>query len=313
MPKAILGLEESICQSLSSDKLETWRLLPTSPNWAKDFAKLWVPGEAGAHKQLKIFISERLKSYAHGRDFPGSDSTSFLSSHLHFGEISPGFIWNEISQMDDTKNIEKFLSELIWREFFYHLLYHFPTLPHENFKKEFNNFKWQFTEKNLKAWQKGQTGYPIVDAGMRQLWQTGYMHNRVRMIVASFLIKHLLIDWRIGQEWFWQTLLDADLANNASNWQWVAGSGVDASPYYRIFNPVLQGKKFDPEGEYVKKWVPELAKLSSKYLHKPWEASEQELRNAHIILNKTYPKPIIDLEVGRKKALENYRQLKRQM
>ena len=203
------------------------------------------------------------------------------------------------------------MSELVWREFAYHLLYHYQNLPTQNFKSEFNHFIWQPDKNNLKAWQQGLTGYPIVDAGMRQLWQTGTMHNRVRMITASFLVKHLLIDWREGQKWFWDTLVDADLANNAASWQWVAGSGADAAPYFRIFNPILQGEKFDPKGEYVKTWVPELANLSAKYIHQPWEAPDSELAKAHIQLGKNYPAPIVAHQEARVRALARYKNIKK--
>ncbi|MGE0207438.1 MAG: deoxyribodipyrimidine photo-lyase, partial [Candidatus Babeliales bacterium] len=238
---------------------------------------------------------------------------SKLSPHLHFGELSPVQIWQAAITLKDTAalhtDLHHFLSELAWREFSYHLLYHFPQLPDKAYKGYFDGFEWHPDNKLLVAWQKGLTGYPIVDAGMRELWHTGWMHNRVRMIVASFLIKHLLQPWQSGEAWFWDTLVDADLANNAASWQWVAGSGADAAPYFRIFNPVLQGEKFDKDGDYVKKWVPELAALEGKFIHQPWEASEEVLKEAGICLGKTYPKPIVEHDFARKRALSAYQKL----
>ncbi len=216
--------------------------------------------------------------------------------HLHFGEIAPARVFHAARQAGAAnpaleQETDKFLSELGWREFSYHLLYHFPTLPEQAFKADFAAFPWVGGARELRAWQQGKTGYPMVDAGMRELWQTGYMHNRVRMVVASFLCKHLLVDWRAGQRWFWDTLVDADLANNACGWQWVAGSGADASPYFRIFNPTTQGLKFDKAGDYIRRWLPELAALPDKYLHEPWTAPAQVLRDAGVMLGETYPLP----------------------
>lgn len=294
----------------SNQSVEALELLPKL-DWAKEFSSVWQPGEAGAHARFARFLKNGLSHYAEGRDIPSKIYTSELSPHLHFGEISPGVIWEKLIHHQDIKNAEKFLSELVWREFSYSLLYHYQDLPIANFKSDFDRFVWQPNPSYLKAWQKGLTGYPIVDAGMRQLWITGTMHNRVRMIVASFLIKHLLIDWREGQKWFWNTLVDADLANNAASWQWVAGSGADASPYFRIFNPILQGEKFDPNGEYVKSWLPELGKLPPKYIHQPWTAPETELSKAKIYLGKNYPHPVVDHNTARKKALELYANIKK--
>ena len=308
LPKAIAGFTfDNACVL----PLEALQLLPRQPDWAENFASVWQPGEAGAHARLKIFLEKGLAYYAEGRDIPSKRYTSGLSPYIHFGEISPGIIWEKLVHHPNVKNAEKFLSELVWREFAYHLLYHYQNLPTQNFKSEFNHFIWQPDKNNLKAWQQGLTGYPIVDAGMRQLWQTGTMHNRVRMITASFLVKHLLIDWREGQKWFWDTLVDADLANNAASWQWVAGSGADAAPYFRIFNPILQGEKFDPKGEYVKTWVPELANLSAKYIHQPWEAPDSELAKAHIQLGKNYPAPIVAHQEARVRALARYKNIKK--
>lgn len=309
LPKRIEGAV--IEQHTALRNIHMLNLLPTNPNWATDFGTVWQPGEKGAHAKLKDFLEHGLAHYAGGRDIPSKAYTSSLSPHLHFGEISPGMIWEKLIAHKDIKNAEKFLSELVWREFAYSLLYHYQDLPTQNFKSDFNAFIWQPDKNNLKAWQKGLTGYPIVDAGMRQLWQTGIMHNRVRMIAASFLIKHLLIDWREGEKWFWDTLVDADLANNAASWQWVAGSGADAAPYFRIFNPILQGEKFDPEGEYVKTWIPELAKLPAKYIHQPWTAPESELARANIQLGVNYPQPIVEHDYARKRALDAYAKTKK--
>lgn len=299
------------CISIEGDSLDNWDLRPSRPNWAKEFATFWQPGETGAQKKLSQFINNHLNGYDEQRDIPAAEATSFLSPHLHFGEISPWQIWRAVEAVkphpqSDIKAIERFFSELGWREFSYYLLHYFPKLPDNNFHEKFNHFPWHSNEKHLSSWQKGLTGYPIVDAGMRQLWRTGYMHNRVRMITASFLTKDLLIDWRAGEKWFFYTLLDADMASNAASWQWVAGSGADAAPYFRIFNPVLQGEKFDPKGDYIRKWVPELAALPAKWIHKPWEAPPQSLS---IKLGRDYPEPIIDHAKARKTALEYYKHL----
>jgi deoxyribodipyrimidine photo-lyase len=299
--------------NIQSDQLSSWQLLPTKPNWAIGFERIWQPGELAAQEKLDDFIAQNLVNYTSDRDFPAKNGTSELSPYLHFGEISPKQIGHCIKQeVENTFSyqVEQFLRQLAWREFSYHFLYHFPGFPEENFQKKFDYFTWATNKKLLNAWQRGQTGYPIVDAGMRELWSTGYMHNRVRMITASFLTKHLLIDWRKGAKWFWDTLVDADLANNSMGWQWVAGSGVDASPYYRIFNPILQGKKFDPDGQYVKQWVPELKQLSNKYLHQPWQASSKILKIAGINLGKDYPKPVVEHDFARNRALQYYRKLK---
>lgn len=283
--------------------LEDQNLLPTQPDWSTPFTTYWTPGEKGAQKNLNTFVNDRLSSYDVHRDRPDISGTSLLSPHLHFGEVSPWTIYHKISEMDR----ESYIRQLIWRDFSYHLLYHFPTFPEQTFKKTFNKFAWENNPVALKAWQRGKTGYPIVDAGMRELWQTGYMHNRIRMVVASFLTKDLLIHWKAGEQWFWDTLLDADLANNAVSWQWVAGCGVDAAPYFRIFNPVLQGEKFDPEGLYVRKWIPELKKLPNEYIHKPWEAPPLILQAADIQLGKNYPNPIVDHAKARQDALIRYK------
>ena len=297
------------------ESLQHWQLLPTQPDWAAAWPRLWRPGTQPARAKLSAFLREHIGDYCEGRDFPARQATSGLSAHLHFGELSPGQVWHSARQAatDDpalTEPVEKFLSELAWREFSCHLLWHFPAVPETPFKPQFAQFPWQGTEQLLRAWQRGETGYPLVDAGMRELWQTGCMHNRVRMVVASFLTKHLLIHWRAGAKWFWDTLLDADLANNSCSWQWVAGSGADASPYFRIFNPTAQSEKFDPQGSYVRRWVPELAKLPDQYLHRPWRAPADVLADAAVVLGETYPEPIVDHRAAREAALAAYAQVK---
>ncbi len=300
-----------------SDRLADWKLLPTAPDWADGLRRNWTPGEAGARARLKDFLDEALADYAAGRDMPGRVTTSRLSPHLHFGEIGPRqihhsirFLLNQAGPGALAKSGEKFLSELGWREFSHSLLFHFPALPQENLRSEFDRFPWSRSSAHLKAWQRGLTGYPIIDAGMRELWQTGWMHNRVRMVVASFLVKHLLLDWRKGADWFWDTLVDADLANNAVSWQWVAGSGADAAPFFRIFNPLLQGEKFDGDGAYVRRFVPELAKLPDRLIHRPWTATPLELAEAGIVPGKTYPQPIVEHARARQRALEAFQSLK---
>jgi deoxyribodipyrimidine photo-lyase len=284
--------------------------------WYETMDSLWTPGENGAHKALKVFLSDGLSGYKEGRNFPARNNVSRLSPHIHFGEVSPHQVWYQSQQMESTsgtiKDLEHFHSELGWREFSYNLLFHFPDLVDTNFQKKFDDFPWRDDSDLLGRWQKGNTGYPIVDAGMRELWQTGYMHNRVRMVVGSFLVKNLLIDWREGERWFWDCLVDADLANNAASWQWVAGSGADAAPYFRIFNPVTQGTKFDKDGEYTRKFVPELEKLPNKFLFTPWEAPQTVLEEAGIELGKDYPYPIIDLKQSRARALEAFASIKKE-
>lgn len=313
MREILSAPKDLIClNNIESLTLKELKLLPTI-KWDQGIKESWTCGENAAKDKLKAFLKGSIAHYKAARDFPALESTSCLSPHLHFGEISPIQIWHATMSVKEksrhANDMMHFLSELAWREFSYHLLYHFPALPEKAFKAPFNHFPWQYDKKLFKAWQKGQTGYPIVDAGMRQLWHTGWMHNRVRMIVASFLIKHLLLPWQEGEKWFWDTLVDADLANNAASWQWVAGSGADAAPYFRIFNPVLQGEKFDINGDYVKKWVPEISKLTPKYLHRPWEAPSEVLKQAGITLGKTYPFPLVEHDFARKRALEAYKEL----
>jgi deoxyribodipyrimidine photo-lyase len=290
-------------------------LLPTKPDWSGGIAAAWRPGEAGARARLDRFVSEALPGYGTLRDRPDLEATSRLSPHLHFGEISPASCWHGASAAAAAQGsgaaggLEVFLKELGWREFSYHLLTQRPDLPEEPFKATFKAFPWRDDPRLQSAWRRGRTGYPIVDAGMRELWATGWMHNRVRMIVASFLIKHLLQPWQVGEAWFWDTLVDADLASNAASWQWVAGSGADAAPYFRIFNPIAQGEKFDPEGGYVRRWVPELAGLGREHLHAPWQAPAEALAAAGVVLGKTYPQPVVDHMAARERALAAYAQI----
>ena len=298
---------------IHSEQLDDWNLLPTKPDWAHGMKAEWTPGEDGAAARLDAFLHGAVHGYAEDRNLPGYLSTSKLSPHLAMGEITPFQIWHAAgqSQSATSRDIDKFRSEVGWREFAYHLLFHFPKLANDNFNCSFDAFPWGEARADLlMAWQRGMTGYPIVDAGMRELWTTGWMHNRVRMIVASFLIKHLMIDWREGEKWFWDTLVDACPANNPASWQWVAGSGADAAPYYRIFNPILQGEKFDGDGAYVRKWVPELASLPDKFLHKPWDAPLLVLKASDVTLGKTYPRPIVDHDEARQRALSAFKSLK---
>ncbi len=270
----------------ASEALASWGLLPQRPDWARGWDKIWTPGEEGAAKRLKAFLRDGLHGYAEKRDRPDIAGTSRLSPHLHWGEVSPRQIWAAAQSAAGEDHAleraaEKFLSEIGWREFAHHLLFHFPEMASRNWRTSFDAYPWRSSAKDLLAWQKGMTGYPLVDAGMRELWATGIMHNRVRMVTASFLVKHLRIDWREGEKWFWDTLVDADAANNAVSWQWVAGSGADAAPYFRIFNPSEQARKFDPDGVYVRKWAPEYG-------------------------TDAYPAPIVDHAQARAAALAGY-------
>ena len=296
--------------------LDALGLLPSKPDWAGGLRQTWEPGEAAAKKRLHRFADDLLGDYAKGRDLPAQDATSRLSPYLASGEISPRQIWHAAHHAAAESgvgrdDVEKLSKELAWREFSYHLLFHHPDLATKNFNKRFDNFVWtDKPTKLLRAWQKGSTGYPIVDAGMRQLWQTGWMHNRVRLITGSFLVKHLRIDWRKGEDWFWDTLVDSDPANNAQNWQWITGSGADAAPYFRIFNPVLQGERFDPDGDYVKSFVPELKAVPKRFIHKPWDAPEDVLAKAGVSIGKTYPAPIVDHARARAEALAAFAAVK---
>lgn len=297
--------------NLANDRLESWGLEPAHPDWAAGLRDSWTPGETSAHARLKEFLGRGVHGYAAERDRPDRDGTSKLSPHLRFGEISPRQVWHAARFAAAERpalsgDIDKFLSEVGWREFCRHLLFDVPDLATRNLQPSFDAFPWRYDDKALAAWQRGQTGYPIVDAGMRELWRTGVMHNRVRMVAASFLVKHLLIDWREGEKWFWDTLVDADPGSNPANWQWVAGSGADAAPYFRVFNPILQGEKFDPDGAYVRRWVPEIARLPAALIHRPWSATPLELAGAGLELGKSYPEPIIDHKRGRERALKAY-------
>lgn len=296
--------------------LDSLCLLPTI-NWARSFPTHWSPGEASANVLLQNLIENKLKHYQSNRDVPSCDGTSRLSPHLAFGEISPRQINAEIRRALVNKKIppdddtETFLKEIGWREFAVHLIYHFPHTTDEPMDKRFDNFKWnKVIDEDLARWQQGNTGIPLVDAGMRQLWQTGWMHNRVRMVAGSFLIKNMGYHWLVGASWFWDTLLDADLASNTMGWQWVAGSGADAAPYFRIFNPVRQSERFDADGDYVRKWVPEIAGLSNKSIHAPWTASPAELLDNNIVPGETYPQPIVDLSKSRIEALNRFDKIK---
>ena len=299
-----------------SENLDDWKLHPEKPDWSAGFSPIWTPGEQGARERLSDFLGGAVSNYCEHRNRPDVEQgTSGLSPHLRFGEISPVTIWRaakariEAGQADE-KNAMVFLSEVAWREFSYVLLYHHPELAAQNYNPAFEHMPWVRNDGALRAWQTGQTGYPIVDAGMRQLWKTGWMHNRVRMIVASFLTKHLMIHWTEGEAWFWDTLVDACPAANAASWQWTAGSGADAAPYFRVFNPITQGEKFDETGEYVKKWCPELSRLPRKFLYSPWTAPELVLREAGVLLGSNYPYPIVDHKEGRARALAAYETMK---
>ncbi len=302
---------------LSGDRLEDWELTPRNPDWAAPFGESWTPGEAGAKQALDRFLEGGLASYKQARDRPDRQATSRLSPHLRFGEISPREIWQAVHDRlgvagASQAGADKFLAELGWREFSYSLLFHEADLARRPLRREFERFPWQPDPTALRAWQRGRTGFPIVDAGMRELWACGWMHNRVRMIAASFLVKDLLIPWQEGEAWFWDTLVDADPANNTASWQWVAGCGADAAPYFRIFNPVLQGERFDPEGAYVRRWVPELSDLPNKVIHKPWEASEADLEKAGVRLGGNYPERLVDHGLARLRALEAFETLKKE-
>ena len=291
--------------------IEQLKLLPTI-RWDKQLEPHWQIGEQAAAERFDQFIEEGLSHYKEGRNFPAKPYTSRLSPHLHFGEVSPNQLWYSVRQVADNKEVDHFCSELAWREFSYSQLYHNPDLPEKNLQTKFDRFPWNNNDKALHAWQRGETGIPMVDAGMRQLWQTGYMHNRVRMIVGSFLVKNLRLHWHHGERWFWDTLADADLANNSASWQWIAGCGADAAPYFRIFNPVTQGQKFDPDGEYVRQFVPELARLPNKFLFNPWEAPALVLKEAGVELGRDYPTPIVDLKQSREAALQAFQSLKQE-
>jgi deoxyribodipyrimidine photo-lyase len=314
-PHALISAPDHILpvnQEISSDRLSDWQLSPAKPNWAKDFGSLWQPGEEAALSRLEEFVEGDINGYAEQRDVPALDSaTSRLSPHLAFGEIAPARLWHATSKSNSpAEDRGVFRKEVAWRDFCYGLLQSEPNLAERNWNQSFDRFEWQFDQSAFDAWKRGQTGYPIVDAGMRELWRYGTMHNRVRMIVASFLVKHLLIDWRYGEQWFSDTLVDIDVASNPANWQWVAGSGADAAPFFRIFNPILQGEKFDKQGNYVRRHVPELQNMPDRYIHRPFDAPETIMIKAGVRLGQTYPKPIIDHSFARQRALDAYANVK---
>ena len=311
-PSFLIAKKDNLC---GMEKLNKLNLIGKN-KWGDKVLRNWDIGETAANNKLNNFLDNRLDGYREGRNYPNKNNISRLSMHIHWGEISTNTIWHKSKSYSNLKKIneldlDQFLAELGWREFSYSLLYNFPYLPSKNLQDRFDNFKWTKNLKLFNAWKEGKTGYPIVDAGMRELWQTGYMHNRLRMIVGSFLVKNLLIDWRYGEKWFWDTLLDADLASNSAGWQWIAGCGADAAPYFRIFNPVTQGQKFDADGTYTKKYLPELVALPSKYLFAPWETPKSILSDANVKLGTDYPFPIVDLKNSRNKALETFAQLKK--
>ena len=294
--------------------------LAAPPAWAKKMRLFWKPGSRGAAAALRDFLDEKIDRYPTDRDRPAVAGTSKLSPHLHFGEISVREVWHEVRKhmasgrrSGGMRASESFLRQLVWREFAHYQLFHFPQTVERPLRKEFLQLKWKKDSRLLGAWQKGRTGYPIVDAGMRELRATGWMHNRVRMIVASFLVKDLLQSWQEGAAWFMETLVDADLANNTFGWQWVAGCGADAAPYFRIFNPTLQGEKFDPLGDYVRLWVPELSKVPSRFIHAPWRAPGEVLAKAGVRLGKDYPEPIVDHDFARRRALFVYSRLRKEL
>jgi len=298
--------------SIALDALE----LRPRIDWAAAFHARWTPGERSARARLRRFVNRSLPEYGEDRNRPDRPGSSRLSPHLHFGEISPHRVWWEVKDRTaraplDGRSTETFLSEIGWREFANHLLYHFPATPEQPLRAEFGRFPWTRDATRLAAWQAGRTGFPFVDAGMRELWHTGWMHNRVRMVAGSFLVKNLLVPWQEGARWFWDTLVDADLANNTLGWQWIAGSGADAAPYFRIFNPVLQGEKFDPSGAYVRRWVPELAALPARWIHRPWEAPAEVLSEAGVTLGADYPRPVVDHAIARDRALAAYEQIRK--
>lgn len=297
---------------LASEPLAALELLPSRP-WDAGFYAHWTVGEAAAQRRLLAFAETRLANYAAGRDVPGQPGTSRLSPDLHFGQVSPRQI---VSALHTAAGLprpgaESYIREIAWREFAYHLLFHFPQTTDQPLDERFLRLPWRTDyAADLRRWQRGETGFPIVDAGLRELWQTGWMHNRVRMIAASLLTKNLLIPWQDGAWWFWDTLLDADLANNTLGWQWTAGCGADAAPYFRIFNPVLQGERFDPDGHYVRRWLPELARLPAQYLHQPWQAGERVLADCGVRLGSDYPAPMVDLKSSRERALAAFAAIK---
>ena len=313
-PPASLDLWQADGKALTgASDLGGLGLLPRH-QWQDNIARHWTPGETSAQARLDDFVQNGLAGYKEGRNFPAKQNVSRLSPHLHFGETSTNQAWYAVRDVADSGRLESdadnFLSELGWREFSHSLLYQFPELPRANLQAKFDGFPWADNPDHLAKWQRGQTGYPIVDAAMRELWQTGYMHNRLRMVVGSFLVKNLRLHWHHGEAWFWDCLVDADLANNSASWQWIAGCGADAAPYFRVFNPVTQGQKFDPDGTFTRRFVPELAKLPVKYLFNPWEAPAHILADAGVVLGENYPRPIVDVKQSREAALAAFASLR---
>jgi len=299
----------------NSAAIDHLNLLPAIA-WDQGLAETWTVGEAAAKQRLNDFLNggdEGLNGYRAGRNVPDRNNVSRLSPHLHFGEISPRQTWHQAQQQGAAAGLEDdldcFLSELGWREFSYYLLYHNPDLVKVNIQRKFDRFPWSKNQSHLLAWQRGNTGFPLIDAGMRELWQTGYMHNRVRMVTASFLVKNLMLHWHEGEDWFWDCLVDADLAANSASWQWVAGCGADAAPYFRIFNPVTQSEKFDPKAAYIRRYVPELSKMPDRYIHNPGGAPAHILAQAGVRLGEHYPHPIVDLKSTREAALAAFKLL----
>ncbi|AIO66140.1 cryptochrome/photolyase family protein [Burkholderia oklahomensis] len=309
-PRRLKGCELPPRLAQRQVELDALGLAPARPDWAGGLRETWTCGEDAAHRRLRAFVDSRLGGYATGRDRPGAASTSRLSPFVRFGNLSVRQVWHAAVDAHahgaaTQADLDTFCRELGWREFCYGQLYRFPDLARRNLRHNLDGMPWRDDPAALAAWRRGATGYPLVDAGMRELWATGWMHNRARMVCASFLVKHLLIDWREGDAWFWDTLVDADAASNAANWQWVAGCGADAAPYFRIFNPIAQGKKFDPDGAYVRRWVPELAGLpANAAIHEPWAAPAARLAAAGVRLGDTYPLPIVAHDAARKRALD---------
>lgn len=300
--------------AIDGDALDDWSLRPGRPDWARGFSQRWTPGEDAARKQLEAFVADGLADYKTQRDRPDMFGTSRLSPHLGWGEISARTVWHRVQLQAERGAAfgaaEKYLAEIGWRDFAYYLVHHFGDLRETNFDRKFDHFPWRDNADGLAAWQRGNTGVPMVDAAMRELWTTGWMHNRTRMIAASYLIKHIGCHWREGMRWFEDTLVDADPVVNAASWQWVAGSGADAAPYFRVFNPATQGEKFDPDGHYVRRWVPELAELPTRFIHAPWDAAQGELIRQGVELGRSYPRPVVDLKEGREAALAAFESMK---
>ncbi len=309
--KEVKNLKSLLHDKIESNNILTYKFkyLSVKKHWSNKFNNYWKPGERGAKKQSDKFFKDVGKFYAEGRNYPSKENVSKLSPFIHWGEISPFYIWEQANKFLSNENKKIFLSELGWREFSYYLLYHFPNINKENLKKNYDNFEWLDSKEDLKKWELGKTGYPIIDAGMNELWSTGYMHNRVRMIVSSFLVKNLLCHWKHGESWFRDCLLDADMASNSASWQWVAGTGTDAAPFFRIFNPITQSEKFDNQASYIKKYLPVLAKVPAKYIFQPWTADKNTLESFKVKLGENYPLPIVDYPYSRKRALDAFKKL----